>query len=196
VSAIVYGSVTEFGYKKEQTGGSTSMFGAGMKKQEARVAADVRIIDSSTAEILVAENFAKGKSKRGVSLSTDVVSFGHDSKFDETLVGKATREVIDEIVEKISETVEDMPWIGAVVKADVDTKIYLNAGAEAGVLQGMQFRVYRPGEELIDPATGLSLGAEEEFVASIEVTSVKEKYSICRTVTGAGVARGDIVRSE
>ncbi|MGD8396614.1 MAG: CsgG/HfaB family protein, partial [Candidatus Eiseniibacteriota bacterium] len=179
VSAVVYGSISEFGYKKESTGGRVKGFGAGLKKQEARVACDVRIIDTSTAEILVAETYASEKSKHGVGVDTREFSFGHDSKFDETLVGKATREVIDEVVEKLTETIDTMPWTGRIVKADTDDRVYLNAGSEAGVEGGMTFDVFRAGEELIDPSTGLSLGAEETRVGSIEVTDVKEKYSIC-----------------
>lgn len=194
-SALVYGAVTEFGYKKEKTGGATSAFGAGYKKQEARVGCDVRIIDASTAEILAAESYAKGKSKRGVSISTSSFSFGHDSKFDQTLVGKATREVIDEVVAKITEVVEATPWTGIIIKADSPERIFLNAGIDAGVEAGMVFDVWQTGEELVDPATGLSLGAEETKIGAVEVVSVKEKYAICKTVAGSGMARGDVVRA-
>lgn len=54
--------------------------------------------------------------------------------------------------------------------------------------------VYEKGEELIDPQTGLSLGAEEEELGVIEVTSVKEKYSIAQSLKGYGFSRGDIIR--
>jgi len=196
VSAIVYGSITEFGYKKEGTGGRIKGFGAGIKKQEARVACDVRIIDTSTAEIIAAESLNAQKSKRGLAVDTSQFSFGHDSKFDDTLVGKASREVIDGIIEKLTETVDGMPWTGQIIKADSDARVFLNAGSESGVTMGMTFSVFRAGEELIDPATGLSLGAEESMLGTIEVISVKEKYSICKAVTASGLERGDIVRSQ
>jgi curli biogenesis system outer membrane secretion channel CsgG len=196
VSAIVYGSVSEFGYKKESTGGSISSLpvGGGLSKAEARVGCDVRIVDTSTAEILAAESYSESESKRGLKIGTDEFSFEHSAKFDQTLVGKATRKVIDKIVEKLIDTTEDSPWVGRVVKADSEDKVYLNAGADAGVTPGMTFTIYRQGEELIDPATGLSLGAEEEMIATLEVVSVKEKYSIARTVSGSGATAGDVVR--
>jgi curli biogenesis system outer membrane secretion channel CsgG len=197
VSAVVYGSVTQFGYKSESTGGSISSipFSGGLSKAEAQVGCDIRIIDTSTGEILAAESYSEKESKRGFDVGTDEFSFDHSSNLDETLVGKATRKVIDKIVDKLTDTTENTPWVGRVVKADAADKIYLNAGSDAGMTAGMTFTVYRKGEELVDPETGLSLGAEEEEVATVAVVTVKEKYSIAKTVSGSGTVAGDIVRS-
>ena len=60
----------------------------------------------------------------------------------------------------------------------------------------MEFNVYRMGEELIDPVTGLSLGAEEEIIGRIRASEIKEKYAICDVVDGAGFDAGDMVRFE
>ena len=57
--------------------------------------------------------------------------------------------------------------------------------------------VMRPGEELIDPDTGLSLGSMETRVGEIEVvnnTVGDGKASQCKVLSGAGFERGDIVR--
>ncbi len=195
VTAIVYGSVSEFGYMASDTGGGIAGIGGGVSKTTARVSIDVRMIDTTTGEIILADSANDEKSQMGLKLRTEDFSFGHEGKFDQTLVGKATREAIDDLVEKITDTLEDVPWTGRVVKADPG-KIYLNAGSDVGVAQGMEFNVYRMGEELIDPATGLSLGAEEEFVGKIAASDIKEKYSICTVVSGSGFSAGDMVRYE
>jgi len=197
VAAIVYGSVSEFGYLESDTGGSiTGSIGLGVSKTTARVSIDVRMVDTSTAEIILADSADSEKSQRGLKVRTEDFSFGHEGKFDETLAGKAAREAIDELVEEITETMKTVPWTGRVVKADQPTKIYLNAGSNTGIEKGMEFNVYRMGEELIDPATGISLGAEEELIGSMRVTDVKEKYSICTAVDGSGFDAGDMVRYE
>lgn len=196
VAAVVYGSVSEFGYLASDTGGSlTGQFGVGLSKTTARVSIDVRMIDTTTGEILMADTASDEKSQRGLKLSTDDFSFDHKGKFDQTLVGKATRKSIDELVEKITETLKDVPWTGRIVKAS-GSKIYLNAGQTAGIAAGMEFNVYRMGEELVDPVTGLSLGAEEELVGRIKAADIKEKYSICSVVSGDGFGGGDMVRYE
>ena len=195
VAAVVYGSVSEFGYMSSDTGGKIPGIGGGISKTTARVSIDVRMIDTTTGEITLAETADSEKSQMGLKVSTEDFSFGHKGKFDETLVGKATREAIDDLVDKISDTLEAVPWTGRVVKAG-GPKIYLNAGEDAGMATGMEFNVYRMGEELIDPVTGLSLGAEEEIVGRIRATEIKEKYSICEVVSGAGFEAGDMVRFE
>jgi len=196
VAAIVYGAVTEFGYMESDTGGGIPGLGrGGFSKTTARVAIDVRIIDTTTGQILLAHTADADRTQMGLKLSTQDFSFGHDGKFDETLVGKATREAIDALVEEISETLEDVPWTGRVVKASGD-KIYLNAGQTTGITAGMEFNVYRMGEALVDPVTGLDLGAEEEKIGVISASDIKEKYSICSVVSGSGFDAGDMVRYE
>ena len=197
VAAIVYGSVSEFGYLASDTGGSiTGSLGLGVSKTTARVSIDVRMIDTSTGQIILADSADSEKSQRGLKVRTQDFSFGHDGKFDQTLAGKAAREAIDDLVAQITETMASVPWTGRLVKADDPAKIYLNAGSNTGIEQGMVFNVYRMGEELIDPATGISLGAEEELVGSIRVNDVKEKYSICAAASGSGFGAGDMVRYE
>jgi curli biogenesis system outer membrane secretion channel CsgG len=195
VAAVVYGSVSEFGYLASDTGGKIPGIGGGISKTTARVSIDVRMIDTTTGEITLADTASDEKSQMGLKLSTEDFSFGHKGKFDQTLVGKATREAIDEIVEKITGTLEAVAWTGRIVKAD-GAKIYLNAGSEAGIAAGMEFNVYRMGEELIDPVTGLSLGAEEEIVGRIRASDIKEKYAICDVVSGSAFDAGDMVRFE
>lgn len=195
VTAVVYGSVSEFGYMSSDTGGGIAGIGGGFSKTTARVSIDVRMIDTTTGEIILADSADDEKSQMGLKLTTEDFSFGHKGKFDETLVGKATREAIDDLVKKITETLEGVPWTGRVVKADA-VKIYLNAGQDVGVTAGMEFNVYRMGEELIDPVTGLSLGAEEELIGRIAASDIKEKYAICGVVSGSGFDAGDMVRYE
>lgn len=196
VSAVVYGSVSAFGYMASDTGGSIpGKIGGAFSKTTARVSIDVRMIDTNTGEIILADTADKEKSQMGLKLSTQDFSFGHEGKFDETLVGKATRQAIEELVDKITESLQDVPWTGRIVKAS-GPKVYLNAGSETGVTAGMEFSVYSMGEELIDPVTGLSLGAEEDYVGRIKADEVKEKYAICAIVDGEGFDAGQVVRYE
>jgi len=196
VAAVVYGSVTEFGYSAADWEVKKGGFGGlGVSKTTARAAIDVRMIDTTTGEIILADTASDEKSQMGLKVSKDDLAVAFDGKFDETLVGKATRESIEKLVEMITKSLKDVPWTGRVVKASAG-KIYLNAGQTVGITQGMEFKVYRPGEELIDPATGLSLGAEEEYVGKISASEIKEKYSICAAVEGSGFEAGDMVRYE
>ncbi len=91
---------------------------------------------------------------------------------------------------------KDRAWSGSVMKV-AEERIYINAGSDKGIEMGMTLTVLSKGEELIDPETGLSKGAETEAIGSLMVTAVKEGYSIASIVQGcAGIKRGDLVEIE
>ena len=198
VELAILGAVTEFGYKKGQTGGKIKKlgFGLGVQSASATVGIDIRFTDTSTGEILAAENVRKEKSKKGLSVDTKQVSFKNRNAFDESLVGKAAREAVQEIMKKIDTQMANLPWQAKIIKV-VGTNVYINSGAEAGVNVGDVFVIYSKGEELIDPDTGLSLGAEEEKIGEIGVTSNNignGKASKCIIRSGSGFKKGYLVR--
>jgi hypothetical protein len=60
----------------------------------------------------------------------------------------------------------------------------------------MKFTVYHPGEELIDPDTGLSLGSEESKIGEIEYVSDIGDGKAGKAIvkSGSGMQTGDLVR--
>jgi curli biogenesis system outer membrane secretion channel CsgG len=202
VELAVIGAVTEFGYKKLSTGGALKKVGIGasVSKQSATVGIDVRFVNTTSGEILKAESMRKEKSKMGGSLDTEDISFDSEAKFDESLVGKATREAVDGIVKLLDEQGGGSGVWEAKVILMKDGQVIINNGAEAGVKVGERFAIYRPGEEMIDPDTGESLGAEETMVGEIEVVNNnyggKGKASTCKILSGSDFQKGDIVRQK
>ena len=197
VELAIFGSVTEFGYTESSKGIrlKNKGFGIGGKSSKATVAIDIRFVNTTTGEIVSAENVRKEESKRGLSLDTQDFSFNNKSKFDESIVGKATRQAIDEIVTYCNNVSANLPWQAKVIKGAPD--IYINAGSQAGVNVGDIFVVYRAGEELVDPDTGLSLGSTESKIGTIKVVNNNVgngKASQCVVVSGSGFARNDLVR--
>jgi len=197
VDLAVIGAVTEFGWSEDNMGGSLNQkgLGLGLKTTAATVAVDVRMVNTSTGEILAAETVRKKESKKGLALSSKEFDFENRDKFDESIAGKATRAAIDEIVSKIDVNTADIVWQAKVIKADAE--VYINAGASAGLVPGQRLLVFRPGEELIDPDSGISLGSEESQLGIIEIvnnTVGNGRASICKIISGSGFQRNDIVR--
>ncbi len=105
VDYVVAGSISEFGIKTSRTAiGYAKDVDAkvGMSKGTARVVLDVRVIDPITAEIVSVETGVGshystniGIAFEEISLLTGVVGF------DETLIGKATRKAVFDIVNKL-----------------------------------------------------------------------------------------------
>lgn len=75
-----------------------------------------------------------------------------------------------------------------------DGAIYVNRGADVGLTQGTLFSVMRPGDELIDPDTGLSFGSAETQIAQVEITSVETSRARARIISGEAVMVGDMLR--
>jgi len=63
-------------------------------------------------------------------------------------------------------------------------EVLLNRGAGAGIREGFRYGVYNVGDDVTDPDTGESLGAEEMIVAKVEVISIGPKYSKARIIDG------------
>ncbi|MFC1569672.1 hypothetical protein ACFL4L_05520, partial [bacterium] len=128
-----------------------------------------------------------------LSVDTPDGRFNNANQFDNSLVGKATRSAIDEIVRLIDNQSASMPWEGKVIKVSGMT-VFIKPGSDGGVNIGDTFAVYAAGEELIDPDTGLSLGSEEQRVGTIEIIQVLDKAAKATIKTGNGFSVGDLVR--
>ncbi|UCF18447.1 MAG: hypothetical protein JSU87_10905 [Gemmatimonadota bacterium] len=200
-------TITEFAYGEEggTKGGAVKVptdvpvaggirIGGGKAKIEARLVIDSRVYDIETAQITASvkgEGSADQKMS-GISLETDVFDY-NSAGFNNTPLGAATRAAVEETVKNLVAELGDRPWQGSVVTVR-DGQVYLNAGEDSGVKVGDAFEVFRPGEELVDPDTGLKLGQVEEKLGRLKVTSVQEKFSIASAEGGFTCERGDIVR--
>jgi curli biogenesis system outer membrane secretion channel CsgG len=197
VELAIMGSITEFGYAKKDVGGSFGGFSLGVKKQNATVAVDVRFVNTTTGEILTAESVRKEESASGLKVGTPDLSFGNESEFDNSIVGKATREAIDAITTLIDNNMTALPWEGKVITVKGD-QVFIKPGGDAGVKVGDTFFVYSRGEDLVDPDTGLSLGSVDEKIATIEVKALvaNGKAAQAVVVSGSAVKTGDLVRQK
>jgi hypothetical protein len=52
---------------------------------------------------------------------------------------------------------------------------------------------YSLGEALIDEATGINLGSEQEFQGDLKVTQVNAKFSKAKLISGTAPSKGSII---
>ncbi|OGR44558.1 MAG: hypothetical protein A2X35_00405 [Elusimicrobia bacterium GWA2_61_42] len=200
---IITGAVTEFGIKDSKigVGGLEKVlpFGGGAKlsKTKARVVIDVRAIDTTSAQITAA---AKGEGeKSSAEFSGDVsiapsFDFGKEG-FDETILGKAARKAVDTVAAELSKKFEEAGGGSVKIIKITGNQLYINSGGSDGEKTGHVYGIYRIGEDMVDPDTGESLGAEDEKIGTAKVVKVSPKFSIAETKT-AGVQKTDILKDD
>jgi len=202
---IVVGAVTEFGVQDK--GGSfniglggnvkgnplSSLFGG--KHQEGSVAIDVRLVDTSTTEVVqtVTEKEPISQTSYNASLNYKAMDMGGD-EFNNTPLGEASRKVVERAVADLIAAAAKQPWHALIVDYD-GKEAAINAGRNAGVKPGDRFSVERIAQKLTDPATGEVLSVKRVSLGTLEVSRVEEKVSFATFATADGnqPARGDLV---
>lgn len=191
VQAIVTGAITAFSI--DETSGGLGPLQASFGEAESQL--DVRLVDTSTGEILTAIE-GSGKERFGGG-RFEGVNFQRD--YDAGIAQKALRPAVEQAVERIAEmeaqiaSIEPETPPGQVVGVS-EADVYVDRGENFGVEAGQQFDVYRVVDEIRN-ADGELLDTVTEKVGVIEVTRVLSQSSVCRVVSG-DAQEGDEVKPQ
>lgn len=200
---LVKGEITEFDPGKKGRGMTAGIGLSGIplglrvggNRNTAHIAADVRLIDAATGEVLFTQRVDSEAKSFGFALGVDYkqASLGSDN-VDKTPMGMAVRDAVTEAAGYIVKQTREIAWVGSVVSAEQGT-IYVNAGTDSGIKVGDTLAVSTVERELIDPTTGTSIGKIEKELGRIRIESVTGKYAIAKTVGEITVRRGDVLRT-
>ena len=176
VDYIVYGSITKFGKKEKviQTNKFSSV------KIITEFGIDLKVVSALDGEVRRAEN-VDVVLETGSGMSTGKIATG-DSAADP--LADVQRRAAKKVAAAIAESI--FP-IGVITFRD--NEAYLNYG-DAILTVGDRLKVIQPGEELIDEATGLNLGATEQVIGTVEVTEALAKFSKAKVIQGGNPGKG------
>jgi curli biogenesis system outer membrane secretion channel CsgG len=198
VSAIITGSITQFGRDDTHTGVGGGGYGlgrfglGGVGKSEAKAVVNVtaKIIDINTAEILAVAT-GTGQSKRGgfrlgggggsgSGGGGGGVDMG-SSNFANSILGEAVNASVADLGQQLDDKADSLPTVvvnvsGLVADATGNTLI-MNVGTKAGVKVGDHLGVFRKGKEIRDPATGKVLKVMETRLGDVTITDADETSS-------------------
>ena len=184
---LIYGSVTEFDESEKgggfsigmATGGLGSLLGGALSPQHSRgkVAMDIRVVDTTTSEVLETHRVEESVSSTSFDLSLNIegMSLGTNAFF-KTPLGKATRQAINRAVQLIARDAEKAGWSGRVVDYD-GQELYINAGSRSGLKVGDKFKISRVVKKFTDPETGKVLGIRKKDLGILQLKSVDSKLS-------------------
>lgn len=199
---IVIGSVTEFGAENKGSTVNIGISGAGglggllgLKKTEGAVALDLRVVDTTTSQVVQTLKVKEPISGTSVSAGTNyrAMSLGEDS-FNNTPLGEATRHAIEKAVAEIVAVAAREPWQALVVEVD-GRNVAINAGRSSGLKKGDRFQVEHIVGKLTDPATGEVLSVRRKKLGTVEVKSVEERiaFGVFDRADPQKPVRGDLV---
>lgn len=76
-----------------------------------------------------------------------------------------------------------VPKRGVVLKVISPYKVVISLGRKQGVVKGMKFIIYEPGEMINDPQSGKPIEQLEIVKATVEITNVQEEISTAESLT-------------
>lgn len=190
---ILLGSITQFSV--DEKSGGIGRLGIAASYSEAESRLDVRVVNTTTAEIAaVAEG--SGRKRFGGAAFKDVRL---ERDFDAGLAQEALRPAVENAVRTLVEgraqlaAAAPVVALGSVV-GDRDGSIYIDRGQNAGMQVGQRLDVVRVIDVIRD-AAGNVLDEVTEKVGVVEITRVLSQSSIATLVEGEA-KEGDRVQAQ
>jgi len=163
VDVLVIGSLTEFGRKEV---GATG-FASQTRRQVAFAKVDIRVVDTSNAQVLFATSGA-GEASNEVS---STFGFGSQASYDGTLNDAAIRQAVSEAVSRLSADFARRPWQTVVLRHE-GGRVYVSGGKAQGLRPGLELEVQTSGERIKSPQTGAIITLPGRPVAKLRVDAL------------------------
>lgn len=143
------------------------------------VDATLRMVDAHTGKLVAADRIRINKAMK---------------KSANTGVQTSYEDLLDEFTDLMTANIIERLYPIKVIGVLSVEQAYINRGSDGGLSAGQIFNVMRPGEEMIDPDTGISIGTLETKVAQVKITSVESARSSVQVLSGDAIQRGDVLR--
>jgi len=217
VDAIIVGSITQFGRDDKSTniggGAATSALGrfgiGGVKTTKSTAVCQItaRMINTSTAEILVSVQGRGEESRNGTGILGSGGSYAgmaagaldmKSSNFADSILGAAVNKATTEVANGMAQRASSLPTVtvtvdGMVADVSPDGTLIINVGSKAGLKVGDTLAIKRKIREVRDPASGKVIRSVEDAVGAVKITEVDEASAVGK-FSGAGPAKvGDTI---
>lgn len=188
VDMVLGGKITEFGVKKKGGGGlgilTGGLLGVDIEQSTARVVIDTRMIDTTTAKIILAEQGVgeNSQSKFGFA-GSDFARFlvavnFESSEWTESRLGRATRTAVDEVLGKVVGLFPVEANVRAILP---DGALILDLGRFSGLKVGDKLDLVRV-TLVKDEDTGEVIFEDRKPLGTVQVVEVQDNSSKCTVV--------------
>ena len=194
---IVRGKVLDFGHFSRDTGlGTLTKLAAGFShtKTVAYVRISVEVIDLRTGRLTMSDNSEARHEKTGlILLAGDIktaigaaIKLG-DSKFDNSMIGKASGKVLD----KLAARIKGLFSMEARVLAVSPEGSVIDMGTSSGLVVGKHGKLYTLKE--IKNAKGTVVWSSKTLAGDVTVKEVQPEGALVSSIPGASPKEGDLV---
>ena len=197
VEALILGTVLEANQETDQhkLDNEKKKWSLALKATVGNVRISYKMVNTTTGEILLADNVFAKEIKPGFGLKTKDLDLENMFDFDQTVIGIATRKAINKIVQDIVQSVETIEWVGKVVQSKADTLVYFTPGRGTGVKLEQLFDIFEyidiQEEEIVLDDEAVNNAAK----ARVIVTGfIGDKVARAKVIRGGKIKRGDVVK--
>ena len=188
VNYLIKGTITDFGHVSNSRGLLTHIdyFEWFTSSQKAIMGMTLQVIEVESGEVVSSTRLEEAVNARDVTVNAAYSKMAMGGgMFVRTPLGRATANVIKKAVKQITCAIADRKWNPKVAALQPDGTIALNGGENRKMKRGAIYEVRDIGQAIVNPENEDTLGyTRGKIVGWLEVTQVKELYSIARIVRG------------
>lgn len=157
----------------------------------AEIHMEVRLVNTTAGRVVYAEKVT-GKSDHAPAATADGTAAGGAPAFP-TAFAQAARQAADNAGRKIADR---FPLMGFIIQV-AGEQVFTDVGEERGVRKGDVFIVFRIGDEIKHPATGVHLGWTKRILGAIRIVDSEGDLSTGliaqRAESGGEIMLGDFI---
>ena len=202
VDVVIIGSITQFDLQSRQSGVNVfGIFGQNKKQTDAFVKLNVRMVNTTTAEILAVAEGNGTANQSDTSTAVLGVGSGSATSNESKLLTIATTNAVDQVITSIdsksavlSASPRAIPSVNALVAAIAGNQVILNKGSANGYRVGLRVSIERVSQQVKDPATGKVIRQITQPLGIIEITEVDTESSVGKIISGTTFKIGDLAK--
>ncbi|MDP6636284.1 MAG: CsgG/HfaB family protein [Phycisphaerae bacterium] len=192
VQYLIKGTITDFGHVSNSDGffRHIDYFDIFTSAQKAIMGMTLQVIEVESGEVVSSTRLEKAVNARDVTVNSGYSKMAMGGgMFVRTPLGRATASVIGRAVKQITRSIAERKWNPKVAALQPDGTIALNGGENRKMRNGAVYEVRELGQPIVNPENEDILGyARGRVIGWLEVTQVKELYSIARIISGERAA--------
>lgn len=185
---LIKGTITDFGHVSSVAGGlqwweKMSLWGG---SNRAVIGMTLYVVDVESGQIIASESIEESvlAGDMAVKAQYQNVGFG-GTVFYRTPLGRATANVIDKAVGRVTDSIAARPWEPKVALVQ-GYEVVINGGMDRSVRQGSRYEVYEIGSPIVDPDTGDVIGHQPgRSLGKLQVVDVRGRYSVASIQEGS-----------